>query len=83
MTGVLFSGAAGVPAFWRNQWRAMDAATLTVIITLANGQTSTMTRDFATMKGCEALAAVFRDTGSAGREVKVSCEIVSKDQAQQ
>ena len=62
----------------------MDAATLTVIITLANGQTSTMTRDFATMKGCEALAAVFLETGEAGgREVKASCESAPKSGEQE
>jgi hypothetical protein len=53
----------------------MDAATLTIIVTLASGEMTTSTRDFATMKGCEALAAAFLATGSGtGRKVETKCE---------
>jgi hypothetical protein len=53
----------------------MDAATLTMIVTLANGEVTTTTRDFATMKGCEALAAAFLATeNGTGRTVATKCE---------
>ena len=56
----------------------MDAATLTMIVTLANGEVTTTTRDFATMKGCEALAAAFLATeNGSGRTVATKCEKVA------
>jgi hypothetical protein len=60
----------------------MDAATLTMIVTLASGEVTTTTRGFATMKGCEALAAAFlkTDTGS-GRKVETACAMNPPDSA--
>jgi hypothetical protein len=56
----------------------MDAATLTLIVTLANGEVTTTTRGFASMKGCEALAAAFLATeNGTGRTVVTKCEKVA------
>jgi hypothetical protein len=53
----------------------MDPAILTMIVTLANGEVTTTTRGFFTMKGCEALAAAFLKTDNgSGRTVETKCE---------
>jgi hypothetical protein len=58
----------------------MDAATLTMIVTLASGEVTTTTRGFATMKGCEALAAAFLETDNgSGRKVETSCATIPPD----
>ncbi len=60
----------------------MDVATLTMIVTLANGEVTTTTRGFMSMKGCEALAAAFLVTGNGnGRKVETSCATITPDPA--
>jgi hypothetical protein len=56
----------------------MDPATLTMIVTLASGEATTTTRDFATMKGCQALAAAFlRTDNGTGMKIATSCAMIT------
>ena len=65
-----------------HQRHPMDTATLTMIVTLANGEMTTTMRDFATMKGCQALAAAFLKTDNgSGRKVETSCLKITPDPA--